>query len=86
MKYKNSYPRKMSIAWMILNIIRASGTRGIMKHEIMSILFLVLGRGSYDIIKDRGYFSSYFTRSCKQYGVVPRHCYKVGRRWFIRTK
>lgn len=86
MKYYNgTYPARGTIAWMILNLIKFSHNRGAQKHEIMSLIFAVMGRGHYDITDDRGKFSSYFTLSGGQYGVVPRFCKKVGRRWVYNS-
>lgn len=76
-----SYPKKGTIAWMILNIIKHSRSRGIQKCDIMSTIFLVMGKKDYSITKDRGKFSSYFTKNTYQYGVVPMFCTKVGTRW-----
>jgi len=82
----HSYPRNRTNARMILNIIAGSKGRGATKSEIMKIIFLVTGRKEYRITEDRGKYSSYFATSKFQYGVVPRFCTKVGRRWFMRKK
>lgn len=79
-----TYPKKKTNARMILNII--AGSRGVTKSEIMKILFLVIGRKEYRITEDRGKYSSYFTTSHREYGVVPRFCTKVGRRWYMRKR
>ena len=81
-----SYPKKKTTARMILNIIAGSKGRGATKSEIMKIIFLVLGRHEYRITEDRGKYSSYFTASKFEYGVVPRFCTKVGNRWYMRKR
>lgn len=75
------YPENGTIARMILNIIKSYGARGCMKHEIMEHLFRVLYGREYSITKNRGWCSSYFTRKCGQYGIVPKFCFKYKRRW-----
>lgn len=79
-----SYPKKGTNARMILNII--AGSRGVTKSEIMKILFLVIGRKEYCITEDRGKYSSYFSSYPGEYGVVPRFCTKIGKRWYMRKR
>ena len=75
------YPKNGTHARMILNIIKSYGSRGCMKHEILNHLFRILYGKEYKITEDRGLFSSYFTRSLFQYGIVPKFCKKSGRHW-----
>jgi hypothetical protein len=91
------YPRKKTIAWMILNIIKTAGPDGIRRKDIMKILFKVLGREPYDTTLDRGWYCSYFTdpdfainhrrfwNVTEQYGIVPKLCKKVnGKYWVLK--
>lgn len=75
------YPKNGTIARMILNIIKSYGSRGCMKHEIMNHLFRILYGREYKITEDRGLFSSYFTKINFYYGIVPKFCKKIRRRW-----
>jgi len=79
-----TYPKKGSIARMILNLIKYSRSRGACRWEIMSIIFAVTGRGHYDKIKHRGLYSSYFSVGVGQYGVVPKFCCKINGKWVMR--
>lgn len=80
------YPRRGTKAWMMLNIIKHSGNKGLMRHEIMREIFMIMGRGEYSIIRHRGHSSSYFTTKNGQYGVIPKFCHKIGRRWIINDR
>ena len=88
MKYTNKqtmYPRRKTIAWMILNIIKAAGHNGIRRKHIMQILFIVLGRDAYNTELARGWYSSYFHNNNGQYGIVPNLCEKVnGKYWVLK--
>lgn len=83
------YPRKNTIAWMILNIIKTAGPNGIRRKHIMQILFRVLGRKRYDTVLDRGWYSSYFNYPYypdfyDPYGIVPKLCTKIdGKYWVL---
>ena len=81
-----TYPSKKTIGRMILNLIKFSRSRGAQRWEIMTVIFAVIGRGHYDHIRDRGKYSSYFSVGNNQYGVVPRFCKKVGRKWYYNSK
>ena len=91
MKKCTTYPRKKTIAWLILNIIKASGPNGIRRKHIMQILFIVLGKQPYDTDLDRGWYSSYFNdpRTAvfyRPYGIVPLLCKKVnGKYWTLNA-
>lgn len=82
------YPRKNTIAWLILNIIKTAGPNGIRRKHIMQILFRVLGRKQYDTVLDRGWYSSYFNYSyCaafyNPYGIVPNLCTKINGKYWV---
>jgi len=91
--YKNTkYPRRLTIAWLILNIIKASGPYGIKRKHIMQILFTMLDKGRYDYELHRGWYCSYFTESRTDYipyysyGIIPLLCKKIdGDRWVLKT-